>query len=209
MSLQTKLIEADFTRAAAELHCRVAAVKAVTTVESGGAGFDSTGKLVVLFEGHIFHKYTNGRFTDKPGNAGISYARWTTAYYSGGSPDDRNKGEWDRLNRAMALDRKAALYSASYGMFQIMGFNHALCGFLTVDQFVDSLRSGAGAHLDAFVEYVKHVGLDDELRCFGGAPPWKYGEAAFARKYNGPAYQQNRYDEKLAACYKRYNTGLD
>ena len=28
--------------------------------------------------------------------------------------------------------------------------------------------------------------------------------ASFAKRYNGPAYAQNKYDEKLAAAYKKY-----
>lgn len=203
--MQTKLTEADFIAAANELQCNIAAVKAVTAVESSGSGFDSTGRVRILFEGHIFHKYTKGRYSEGVIHTpGISYPKWTTAYYTRGTPDERNKGEWARLERAITLDRKAALYSASYGMFQIMGFNHALCGFINVDDFVDAMRSGAAAHLKAFVEYVQHVGLDDELRNFGGSSPWLHGEAAFARKYNGPGYQKNRYDEKLAAAFQKF-----
>jgi hypothetical protein len=30
--------------------------------------------------------------------------------------------------------------------------------------------------------------------------------AKFARGYNGAGYKQNKYDEKLAAAYKKYKT---
>ena len=64
-----------------------------------------------------------------------------------------------------------------------MGFNYALCGFLSVELFVDTMKRDEAAQLEAFCEYVLHVGLDDELR---------YGRwTDFARKYNGPARVRN------------------
>jgi hypothetical protein len=53
-----------------------------------------------------------------------------------------------------------------------------------------------GTHLDAFCEYVRWSGLDDELR------EHRWGD--FAAKYNGPEYRKNRYDEKLAIAYAKH-----
>jgi hypothetical protein len=50
--------------------------------------------------------------------------------------------------------------------------------------------------LQAFCSYIKHVGLDDELK----AKDW----AGFARYYNGPEYKKNAYDTKLAAAYSKF-----
>jgi hypothetical protein len=53
-----------------------------------------------------------------------------------------------------------------------------------------------GAQLQAFVNFVLHEKLDDELR----DRRW----ADFARKYNGPGFKANRYDTKLAAAFERH-----
>jgi len=61
--------------------------------------------------------------------------------------------------------------------------------------------AGEPEQLDAFVQFVKNAGLDDELR--------RLDWAGFARGYNGPAYKANHYDEKLAAAYQLHSLGGD
>ncbi|MGA0525154.1 N-acetylmuramidase domain-containing protein, partial [Escherichia coli] len=48
-------------------------------------------------------------------------------------------GEWDRLARAIEINRPAALESASWGLFQIMGFHWKLLGFASVQAFVNAM----------------------------------------------------------------------
>lgn len=182
------LTEDDFYNAAEEIGCEVAAIKAVCEVEAPRGGFRNDGSIVTLFEGHIFSKFTKGVYDDMYPD--ISYRKWTTKFYGGPTT------EFNRLNKAIQLNVTAALMSASWGRFQIMGFNHALCGFSTVDEFVRAMKMGESPQLLAFVEYVKQVRLDDEL-C---DKRW----ADFARGYNGPAYQKNSYDIKLMKAYLKY-----
>ncbi len=94
------------------------------------------------------------------------------------------------------LDSQAAMMSASWGKFQIMGFNFGVCGFRTVDEFIDAMKEDEGRQLDAFVEFVIQNFLADELR--------KRDWAAFAKGYNGPDYKKNDYDKKMADAYKEY-----
>lgn len=186
----------ELVAAAKRLGCSLPALQAVTEVESAGAGFLGNGKVKVLFEGHIFWKYTKGRYESS--HPSLCYKKWTRAHYvRGANADIRGAGERERLNQAMLLNRTAALMSASYGMFQIMGFNFALCGYTSVDLFYDAMCYSADRQLDAFCEYVRSVSLADELR----DRRW----ADFARKYNGPEYRKNLYDLKLARAYDRYN----
>ncbi len=77
------LTEADYKAAAKQLKCDVAAIKAVAEVESNGNGFLTDGKVKMLFEGHIFHRYTDGKFDAK--HPTISYPRWTRAFYTKGA----------------------------------------------------------------------------------------------------------------------------
>ncbi|WP_332751840.1 N-acetylmuramidase family protein [Hydrogenophaga sp.] len=182
------LTEQDFARAAFKLGCEIAVVKAVAVVESTGGGFDPEGFPKTLFEGHWFHRETNGKHAAM--HPTLSYKNWTRAHYG-----KTWKEEKARLNAAVALDRTAAMKSASWGMFQIMGGNHAKCGFPTVQEFVNAMCAGEGEQLDAFVQFIMSTGLADALR----TRDW----ARFAKGYNGPSYAKNKYDEKLATAYSK------
>ena len=172
----------DFTRAAGVIGCSVSAIKAVCTVEAPRGGFLPSGQPAILFERHQFSKRTGGKF-DKS-NPGISGPR---GGYRGGD------AEHARLAEAAALDRTEALSSTSWGKFQIMGFNYVAAGFVTLQGFINAMFDSESAHLDAFVAFIMHERLDDELR----EMRW----ADFARRYNGLAFADNRYDTKLAAAY--------
>jgi hypothetical protein len=189
--------EQDYGDAAASLDCDVAALKAVAQVESCGSGFLRDGRLKVLFEGHVFYRYTKGAFAET--NPTLCHAKWTTANYCSGDAETRGQWELFRLEQAKKLDRKAALMSCSIGRFQVMGFNFALCGFRTVEEFWASLASGEQAHLGAFCAYVQAVGITKVLK--------NHDWAEFARVYNGPEYSKNQYDLKLARAYSALSQG--
>ena len=182
------LTDADFERAAKAIGCTVAAIRAVAEVESRG-GFFADGRPKILYERHIFSRLTNRKFDA----AHPKIANPKTGGYIGGP------AEYDRLAEAIKLDRTAALKSASWGAFQIMGFNHKTAGFADVEAFVKAMVSGQGAQLDGFVKFIKSNGLDDELI----RQDW----AGFARGYNGKDYAKNKYDIKLAAAFTLHNHG--
>ena len=188
------LTESDFVRAAETIGCSIPAIKAVCQVEAPAGGFDAAGMPRILFEGHTFSRLTGGIY-DKS-NPTVSYPRWVRTFYArGANADSRNTGEHARLAEAAALDRDAALQSASWGKFQIMGENYKVAGFASLQKFINAMYASEGAHLDAFVGYVMSTGLADELR----DRKW----AEFARRYNGPAYAENQYDVKMASAYNQ------
>jgi N-acetylmuramidase len=181
----------DFVAAADKLGVPVEVIRAVASVEARNSGFiKGTDLPMMLFEGHHFHRRTNGRYAaDYPS---ISYPKWTRKHYKGG------RGEYDRLVQAIRIhagNPEPALLSSSWGMFQIMGFNHASAGYETVTDFVNAMASDEAAHLAAFVSFLMATGLADELR----RKDW----ADFARGYNGAGYKANAYDAKLAAAFAR------
>jgi hypothetical protein len=176
---------------ARDLEIEEAALRAVAAVESAGSGFlpPPSTRPKILFEGHIFHRQTGGRFDAVAPM--LSYPRWDKSKYARSAV-----GEWRRLEDAIALDRAAALRSASWGAFQIMGFNHALCGFDDVESFVAAHEAGAEAQLAAFARFIDRPPYLRALR----ARDWK----AFAAAYNGPGYASNHYDTRLAAAYAEF-----
>lgn len=181
------LTNADFCRAAARLKCEVAAIKAVSFVESRGNGFYSDGFPVILFERHIFRKYTQGRY-----NRSHPHLSGPAGNYGAAGQNQRKK-----FNEAFALNPEAAMKSCSWGKFQIMGFNHDVCGFSSVGAFVDAMKESEGRHLDAFVQFV----ISNNLARFLRALAW----ASFAKGYNGAGYAKNYYDTKMASAYARFS----
>ncbi len=104
-------------------------IKAVNEVESSGQGF-SGDKPKILFEGHIFWRRLKEHGLDpknhRSGNEDILYSSWTRDHYIGG------EGEHLRLNKAKLIHEDAALESASWGLFQIMGFRWESLGYKSV-----------------------------------------------------------------------------
>lgn len=185
--------EKAFEKAAAALGCEVAAIKAVARVESAGAGFDNNGKLKVLFEPHIFWQQLEA--------AHIDPARYASAYKDVLYREYRQDHgpyatQWAKLNRARQINEEAALKSASYGMFQIMGFNHAAAGFATVADMVIAFNTGEDAQLEGFVQFVLAKKLQGFLR--------QKDFAGFAEKYNGPSYALNAYDTRMRTYYLQF-----
>lgn len=174
--------------AAKRLGVDVATIRAVDSVESNGQGMNPDGLPKILFEGHKFSYYTGGKFDAQYPT--LSYPRWTRQFYA-----KTQAGEYERLFAAARLDNEAAHLSTSWGRYQIMGYNFALAGFSTLSAFIDAMRESEDRHLDAFVSYCLHEGLQRELQ----RKDW----AEFARRYNGPGYKTNQYDVKLAAAYER------
>lgn len=182
------LTQNDYLQAADMLKCDVAAIRAVDDVESNGNGFGPDGRPTILFEPHVFSRLTNHRFDSSYG--GVSYPKWGAKPYP-----KTQKERWDQLLFAANLDRDAAYQSASYGRFQIMGFNFASCAFSTVQDFVAAMGVSERDQLFAFVQFVLFQHLDDELSAHAWLP--------FATRYNGPG-QAQAYAAKLAAAHARH-----
>ncbi|GAB3099424.1 N-acetylmuramidase domain-containing protein [Lysobacter terrae] len=168
-----------------------ATLRALAQVESEGDGFlpAPSDKPKVLFEGHAFHRLTGGRYSRE--HPDLSYPKWSARKYAGSLA-----GEWRRLEAACRLDRIAALQSASWGMFQIMGFNYPYCGCADVEAFVAQQYESATRQLALLVKFVSRPPFLPALR----SRNWK----AFARGYNGPGFAANGYDKRLADAYEQW-----
>jgi hypothetical protein len=176
------LSEAGIESAAAALGVGAAEIWAVLKVETGGCGFLPDRRPQILFERHYFHRLTRGRFDEgdisdpAPGGYGPSGVH-----------------QYDRLAKAIALDRIAALLSTSWGMGQVMGENFAAAGFPDVESMVAAMAASEDGQLAAMNSFMRaHVGMANALKTHD----WP----AFALHYNGPKYAANAYDVKLAAA---------
>ncbi|WP_395647357.1 N-acetylmuramidase domain-containing protein [Terricaulis sp.] len=152
-----RLTRADFEAAAGQLGCEPEALQAVAEVQSHVlGGFAADGRPVILFEPHIFSRRTNHIYDVTHPN--ISYRTWDASKYP------RTQAErWAQLREAYELDPENAVASASYGMFQTMGFNHAAAGYSTPREFVSVLARSERDQLTAFVAFIRANNLADEL----------------------------------------------
>ncbi len=176
-----KTLSSSGIEAAAE-HIGVdpARVWAILRVETKGWGFLSDRRPQILFERHWFHKQTNGAFS--PQAPDLSSAR-AGGYGPGGA------AQYERLTRAIALDRRAALRSTSWGIGQVMGFHAESLGYPDVETMIKAMVAEEDEQLRAVASFIVGKGLHRALQ----RQDW----TAFAKGYNGSDFTKNHYDEKL------------
>ena len=173
-----------------ELGVGVPELLAVLAVESKSCGFLPDRRPIILFERHIFHKRTSGRFSAQ--NPDISNP--VPGGYAGLAK------EYPRLEKAVKLDRAAALMSASWGAGQIMGFNHQAAGFDDVESMVEAMQLSEDAQLASVAAFLRAGNLVRFLK----ARDW----TSLARAYNGAAFAKNKYDVRLAGAFQAYAAGV-
>jgi len=200
---QQLLKNADLVNAAQRLDMPLATLYAVNEVESKGRGFLDIGKPVILFERHIMYRRlsTVRHERDNPADLKRRADQLAVAHpaivnpkaggYVGGT------AEHQRLGSARVLNDIAALESASWGAFQIMGFHWKRLGYTSVQDFVAAMSANESQQFDAFVRFIE---TDSALYKALKARQW----AEFAKLYNGPDYQRNLYDIKLQRAYEQH-----
>lgn len=199
--MKDKLTNEMIKDLANRLSIEPALLKAVQLVEAAGRdGFLADGKPQILFEGHIMYKEVHKKFPDRDlaylckRYSTIFFPKWDKSKYLGGVH------EYKRLELAKEIDEECALKATSWGMFQIMGFNHNLCGCKDVFDFVHKMSESHEKQLELMYYFMNNSGCLKELK----EKDW----AGFAKKYNGPGYAQNAYDQKLRNAYENFKNKL-
>ena len=184
----------DFARIGRLIRVGEDEVRAVVEVEAAGSGFDALGRPKMLFEPHVFwRELGEGPKRTWAESAGLAYPRWGQRPYPGDS--------YPRLDAAIRTDRAGALRSASWGLAQIMGFNHKAAGYISAEAMVADFLDDEERHVEAMVRFIISEGLDDDLR--------EHRWEGFARGYNGPGYARHGYHVKLAAAYAKWTRRPD
>lgn len=158
----------------------------VIAVETSGSGFLADRRPKILFERHFFHRLTGGRFDARA----PELSQPTAGGYGAGGAH-----QYDRLVAALALNEDAALRSASWGLGQIMGDNCRASGYATAAQMAEAFVAAEDAQLLGMARFIAASGMTAALTALN----W----AGFAKRYNGPGYAKNSYDEKLRAQHQR------
>lgn len=184
-------IDSDgFDEVAEKLGVRAAELWTVVGVETSGCGYLADRRPTILFERHVFSKETERQFDAEHGD--ISN-RHVGGYGAAGGH------QYSRLASAIALDRQAALRSASWGIGQVMGYNAAMVGYADAEEMIEAMSASETAQFAALADFIRATKLDRALRTHD----W----ARFAARYNGPNYRINNYDTRLAATYQRFERG--
>lgn len=186
----TRLSDADFARLAAKHGIEEAKIRAVNDIEAAGRGSYSSGALVCLYEPHIAYRYTSGGVRDKLVSAGLAYSAWKPGAYP--------KTSFERIDRCTVIAGvEVAALATSWGLGQIMGFNHKACGFDTALAMVRNFAQSEANQLEGMIAFIKS---NPAMFAALQSADW----AGFAARYNGSGYKANRYDTKLAAAYARH-----
>ena len=175
-----------------------AALMAIIQVESGGrfyAKIDGKREPLIRFEGHYFDRLLPATAREKAVHLGLANSKAGKV-----ANPQRQADRWKLLNRAIEIDRSAALSSCSWGVGQIMGAHWKWLGYGSVDALVTQARSGLAGQIELMARYIEKAGLIKVLQ----SRDW----ATFARNYNGPAYAKYGYDRKMAAAFERHNRAV-
>ncbi len=184
-----KLDDIDLPTIGAQIDVGEDEIHAFLDVETRGGGFDSKGRPKMLFEPHVFYReLKDPAQRDKAVRSGVAYKRWGAQKYP--------KDSYPRLKNAIRINKVAALRSCSWGLGQVMGFNHKLAGYYNVEAMVVKFLEDEEYHLQAAIDFIISTGLDDELR--------RHDWAGFAKGYNGSQYAKHGYHLKLAAAFKKW-----
>lgn len=197
--LNKKLLkESDLIQFSENHKIEIEVIKAINEVESRSSGFYNDGRPKLNFEGHIFWKELQKRGFNpeelKYDYEDVLYASWSKAYYK------TDHTEWDRLDKAISIKNaaevsEAAYASASYGLFQIMGFHYKALGYSDILRFVADMKKSEGKQLEVFGLFLKENKLVRYLQ--------NHNWAEFSFRYNGPDYKKNKYDEILENAYRK------
>lgn len=158
------ITDADMSALATEIGCHPADLEAIAIVESNGFGWYADGRMKILFEKHWFYKLVPASKRDAAVKAGLARQAWVSPANGGYKDQSNADARYRLLAKAIAMDEEAALQSISMGRFQIMGFNHALCGFTSAKAMWAAFLDSEKNQLRAFATFLLKKGIYPALR---------------------------------------------
>ena len=155
---------ADIARLADSLQVHPADLEAIAEVESGGFGWFPDGRMKILFEKHWFYKLIRDEARTNAMKSGLARKTFIKPANGGYKDQGTASARYDLLARAIKIDREAAFKSISMGTFQIMGFNHSLCGHQTAEGMFNAFCEGELYQLSALAGFLNDKGLVPAIR---------------------------------------------
>ena len=149
---------AEIARQAALEDIPTEAALAVFCVEAGGQSHDPETNLVIIrYEPHIFKRKTGQESPAARGN---------------------QTHEWQNLTQAAQIDLQAAIWSTSWGLPQLMGFNYQVTRHQTPEAMAQAFQRSSTEQIKGFFDFIRENNLTQYIR----EKSWR----SFTRQYNGP-----------------------
>ncbi len=175
-----------------------------------GDGFLDDGRPGIVFHRHLFWKYLSPFYRSV-------YNRRKFKALAVKNPDILHKepdkqlptnliAEHDKLNKALKINKEAAILSASWGKFALAGENFKAAGFSTVDDFVSAHEKNEQEHLKAFLRYLGSIRFEDNnlLRLFN-----EQNLEQFVSGFPISANQQKPDIQKIETVFKKMREDTD
>lgn len=181
---------------------------AVVATESSGSGFQN-GRMIIRFENHHFwrhwgrtHPETFAKYFAFDANRPWTKHRFRPAAAKPWlSFHGKQETEWLVFEHAQSLDDRAAKLSISMGLPQIMGSNHALIGYDSVEDMFAAFSTDERIQLIGLFDFIKGPNTSsDKVTALQ-----RKDFVAFAALYNGKG-QAAAYGEILERYYDAYLT---
>jgi hypothetical protein len=138
-------------------------VEAFGMVESGGkTGFNELGLPKIAYQGHHFRRLSKHIYDKTHPDLSYIYPHIPAGPQWKINNASQAKS-WDCLRRAYELNPEAALMAASWGTFQVMGFNYMVYGYSDVFLFANDMKLNSSKHFDAFIAHCTENGLIPNL----------------------------------------------
>ena len=173
------LTKQDITDLAIKYAVKESSINKVLKVESGGKGFDTTtGKIIIQFEPVWFKRkspYTPSGLWSQNGV-------------------ERQAAEWKAFNNAYKNNATAAMLATSIGLMQVMGFNHEVVGFKTVNEMWDFAKESEKNQLELGIRFIKaNKKMFEAFKDLTKLSNCRI----FANYYNGEKYEMYDYHNRL------------
>lgn len=190
------ILDNDLHNMAKKINVDLAVIQAIKQIEAQASGFKN-GLPVILFERHIFYKQLkkHGFNADELSLTYPQLINKKSGGYLGGNQENY------RLEMARQIDEVSAIESASWGLFQIMGYHWQALDYQSAHEFETMMSESEKNQLDAFYRFIT---LPSNKKILTSMKNKDF--VSFAKYYNGTGYKKNQYDEKLQAAYEHFKT---
>lgn len=160
----TAITDADIASLARTLRCHPAHIEAIAEVESNGFGWFKDGRIKILFEKHWFYKLIPEAKRSNAVKNGLARKNWISPAKGGYKDQPDADARYKLLERAIRVDREAAFKSISVGTYQIMGFNHKICGHQSAEQMFNAFCESEVYQLTAFAGFLVNNKLESAIQ---------------------------------------------
>ncbi|MFT4244083.1 MAG: N-acetylmuramidase domain-containing protein [Candidatus Woesearchaeota archaeon] len=174
----------------------LAKLQAFVEIESKGNPFLGNDHPTVRFECHIYNDPNRGEDFPLQSSPRVP----CTIDEESGFSTITHETNYQAFKSAYNDNSQRAIYSSSFGVGQVMGFNYKRAGYSSIDEFYEAMSSEA-EQVRAMLNFIlTDSTLLRELQ--SSNTNWE----TVAYRYNGVNYMKNNYHNQLRENYQRFSS---